>query len=86
MASDYQAINISFPKEDSELYRWFCDEAIRQRRPLAWLGKDAFECLRLFDGSLERARQAAQALVIVENQYDSVEAAIIEHSGLEVKK
>ena len=58
---EQQQIGITFPANDvsaTELYNWIISQ---KHKPQAWLGREAFECLRLF-GSFAAAQQAAKAL------------------------
>lgn len=62
MANNNQRhIEITFPKRLTDLYEWAIAEAPRRKMPLAWLGQEALECLRLF-GSLEAAREAQKTI------------------------
>lgn len=60
MTNNPQYAMVIFRKEDTELYQWYLSFEPRVSR--AQIGREAFECLRLFDGSLERAQKAAQLL------------------------
>lgn len=79
MASDkFKSVNIYFPDSDKDLFEWVKGQG---RGNDSYLGREAFECLRLF-GSLTEAQAAANALIIVRNQYDSVANAMAERSDL----
>lgn len=45
--SKQRQIGVTFTKRNIDLLEWATHEADRQRRPLAWIGQDAFECYRL---------------------------------------
>jgi len=45
MPSNEQSINVTFTKEETELYHWVLSQ--NQIKPKAWLGREAFACLRL---------------------------------------
>lgn len=77
----YKHIDTHFPKEDDDLFEYVHSLA-NDWGDVSQIMRRAIECLRLFNGSLEQAQAAANALIIVNNQYGSVDAAMNEHQSL----
>ncbi len=68
MPSNEQSINVTFPKEETELYQWVLSQ--NSVKPLAWTGREAFICLRL-------CRQ-----LFGDNWYANAQMAAIAHSHI----
>lgn len=49
-----------FRQSDTELYHWY--QSFDTRVSRSRIGREAFECYRLFNGSLAQAQEAARAL------------------------
>ena len=81
MSTKQRQIGVTFTKKNVDLLKWATDEAERQKRPLSWIGQDAFATLRLF-GSLEaaqacqRQRDAYAAFVAGELTREQLEVAL----------
>jgi hypothetical protein len=74
-------LDIYFSENDASLYQWLI-ELGKAGYNKNKLGRNCLEIGRLFSGSLSEAQDAANALIIVRNQYDSVANAMDEHRVL----
>lgn len=80
--SKQRQIGVTFTKRNLDLLEWAISEAERQRRPIAWIGQDAFDCLRAVQQHAsgltwqEWLTKADQALTLLEREHGSLEWAI----------
>lgn len=61
-------ITISFRPEDTDLYQWFLS-LTKRWSDKSYLGREALECYRLFNGSLAQAQDAARALAEIRRMF-----------------